>query len=364
MKNIAIILFIILSTSFISKAQLRVNNDGKVGVATVTPVESFQIGDRWTFYNGSSKLIGYNHDYDGNSKRIFNDEASAINLDSYGNINFQVASAGAIGSTITWKVPMKINNDGSIFFDLTNNALQDIYMEEGAIFRPAVKSNGHLGTSDKYWYVTRTKHLYRYTEGTQTLKSDGSEKFTIEDPLSLIKDLNTVGFIPADKVREMDKSDEKGTIGFAGADVNKVLPQLVEYNETTEEYGIDYDGIIPILVEAIKQQQSQIVALNEKIESFEKNATHIQKLSGLGTLHIYPNPIEDNANIHVNIPESAKSASLKIVNSSGKLIQTIMLEEKGQTEILFNASGLSSGLYVFSLIVDNNVLTSNKMLIE
>ena len=56
--------------------------------------------------------------------------------------------------------------------------------------------------------------------------------------------------------------------GFVAQEVEKIIPELVKDNSNGEK-AISYNGIIPVLVEAIKAQQRQIEILNSKIEALE-----------------------------------------------------------------------------------------------
>lgn len=85
-----------------------------VGIGTNSPVERFQIGDRWTFHDGGSKVIAYNFQYSSGDKRILQDESSKIALNALGEIEFAVAPSGSAGSTITWTSAMDIQNNGKI----------------------------------------------------------------------------------------------------------------------------------------------------------------------------------------------------------------------------------------------------------
>ncbi|OAI39758.1 hypothetical protein AYO38_07080 [bacterium SCGC AG-212-C10] len=56
-------------------------------------------------------------------------------------------------------------------------------------------------------------------------------------------------------------------LGFLAQDVQKVLPELVTENADDEYLRVDYDGIIPVLVRGMQEQQAQIDALRVAIES-------------------------------------------------------------------------------------------------
>ncbi len=87
---------------------------GFVGVGTTTPSEAFQIGDRWTFHNGGHKVIGYNYDYNGGEKRLFNDEASIIRFMPEGEIRLSTSGPDVAGSTIEWTNNLALKNNGRV----------------------------------------------------------------------------------------------------------------------------------------------------------------------------------------------------------------------------------------------------------
>lgn len=94
----------ILGFSNSGNEKMRLHSNGYFGIGTTNPLETFQIGDRFTFHNGGSKYIGYNSYYDGGSasnKRLVADYASIIAM-SAGEINMQTAASGGAGSAITF----------------------------------------------------------------------------------------------------------------------------------------------------------------------------------------------------------------------------------------------------------------------
>lgn len=62
---------------------------------------------------------------------------------------------------------------------------------------------------------------------------------------------------------EMSRKDH---YGFIAQDVKEILPSIVEYDEETGLHSMNYSAIIPILVEAVKEQQKQIEELKQLIE--------------------------------------------------------------------------------------------------
>jgi len=73
----------------------------------------------------------------------------------------------------------------------------------------------------------------------------------IADPLSITQQLQGVRFDW--------KTNGTPSLGFIAEDVAAVVPEVVAHDqETGEVMGMNYDAIVPILVEAIKAQQSEI----------------------------------------------------------------------------------------------------------
>jgi hypothetical protein len=85
----------------------------------------------------------------------------------------------------------------------------------------------------------------------------------------------------AEKYGYFDKNEQVGVIA---QDVEKVLPQVVvpapfdvgydkngnKYSKSGENYKtVQYDKIVPLLIEAIKEQQETIINLQNRIENLE-----------------------------------------------------------------------------------------------
>jgi len=93
---------------------------------------------------------------------------------------------------------------------------------------------------------------------------------TIDNGLSLINQIRGVKF-------DWNKGGRKGQrdIGLIAQEVEKVLPELVREKKMAliddKEYlTVDYDKMVAVLVEAVKEQQVQIEELKEDIKELKK----------------------------------------------------------------------------------------------
>lgn len=67
-----------------------------------------------------------------------------------------------------------------------------------------------------------------------------------------------------------DPSPIQNQIGFIAQELQKTMPELVQYSDTLKGLTVNYDGMIPVLVEAMKEQQAQIEALKAELEALKK----------------------------------------------------------------------------------------------
>jgi len=82
---------------------------------------------------------------------------------------------------------------------------------------------------------------------------------TIDNALSKVMQLRGVTF------NWTDPSEPKRMIGMVAQEVIEVMPELVYQNPTDGYYGINYGETAGLLIEAIKEQQSQIEELKAQI---------------------------------------------------------------------------------------------------
>tara|TARA_B100001094_G_scaffold326076_1_gene381562 strand:+ start:1225 stop:2817 length:1593 start_codon:yes stop_codon:yes gene_type:complete len=96
--------------------------------------------------------------------------------------------------------------------------------------------------------------------GTSLLTSD----IKLKKNITSIKDsLNKILSLEGKTYEWKDKTKPGKQYGLIAQDVEKIIPELVNQGET--KY-LNYTGIIPVLIEAIKDQQKQIDELKSKIK--------------------------------------------------------------------------------------------------
>lgn len=74
-----------------------------------------------------------------------------------------------------------------------------------------------------------------------------------------------------------------------------------------------------------------------------------------------PNPFAEQTRIRYNIPDEINKAEIIFFDNNGKVLKTVIVNERGNGSIQVYASNLSSGIYTYSLIADGKLIDSKKM---
>ncbi len=93
----------------------------------------------------------------------------------------------------------------------------------------------------------------------------------IENPLQKVLKLRGVNFDWNKNAFPERSFSESKAIGFIAQEVEKVLPEVVQTEKTAEGYkAVQYDKVVALLVEAIKEQQKQIDGLRLELKKQRK----------------------------------------------------------------------------------------------
>lgn len=79
----------------------------------------------------------------------------------------------------------------------------------------------------------------------------------------------------------------------------------------------------------------------------------------------YPNPFNPTTTIAYSVPEN-QEVVLNVFNTAGQLVQTLVngMVERGEHKVVFDASNLSSGVYVYTLRTANETATQKMVLVK
>lgn len=172
-------------------------------------------------------------------------------------------------------------------------------------------------------------------------------------------------------LNQTKKEVYKKEFGFIAQEVKTVFPELVE--ESADGISaVNYTGLIPILLEAIKELQAKVETLeSQSTLQVSALATRSSVATANETINAstaylsqnIPNPVNGTAQINYSLPEGTTSASISFYSMNGTIIKSIPLNVQERSgSISISSADFTSGLHIYRLIANGIVLGSKKMI--
>ncbi len=366
MKNLFYLLLLTITPIYLA-AQTDglhvVSPDGYVGVGTETPSEKLEVV-------GNTKTQGAIIENQGGS--------ASVSCEKITKAAFAFGAGTHGGFTVDKNYHLEFRSN-------TRGRVLGRYITEGDLLLRFKKITGYAGfggiTSPTTSIHTSGSITYN---GALFNASDQRLKKNIVDMnygLKEVLQLNPISYQYNGKggIKNIDRKQ----YGLKAQELQKVAPELVstfiheiEDKETkvidSEEYlMIEESAIKYMLMNAIQEQQAQIESLKSDIQKLEKSnksdigftETGLIKDQAILKQNI-PNPFSKITRIEYHLPESSKTANIKVFNLTGKELKSFELINKGDSQIELNLSDLSNGMYIYSLVVDGQIVESKQMILE
>jgi hypothetical protein len=190
-----------------------------------------------------------------------------------------------------------------------------------------------------------------------------------------------------------DHDSEKDHLGLIAQEVLDIIPEVVATHDvdadstgrlvrTKNEYlGLNYVALVPVLIQSIQEQQTEIEELRAEKADLESRLARIEEHLGLETQEEdetiiltgekpqleqnVPNPATDQAAISYYLPQDVSRAELRLFDQSGRLLQqTALNNQPGQRTVRLKLQQLPAATYTYSLFVDGQVVASRKLVVR
>ena len=212
---------------------------------------------------------------------------------------------------------------------------------------------------------------------------------------NIVPDVSMVSPIETDSLSDRERADiaqmesllslrDQGDIryGLMASDIASVFPELVERDSVGNEY-VNYLELIPIMISAFKELYSTLeengIRLDAEGHNDYMNSPYSDSTSRMAYGREYgiqgtadngaklyqntPNPFSNTTVIKYFVPNNVSQADLFIFNLNGELLQTYPLNTFGNGQIMIDGSTFNAGMYVYSLVVDNQIMDTKRMIL-
>lgn len=219
-------------------------NGGKVGIGTNTALSTLTVG------NAAGSISG---------EITINPQGTT---NEGGQMKFKKSLSGG---TTDWTIDQ--------YGDNNTNARFRIFSGDTETNGITIKETGYVGLGNSSPTV-RLQVAGDIIANSIAGSSDARFKTNIApiaNPLQKVMALRGVNFNWNTSEFPQKMFSEKRTLGFIAQEVEKVLPEIVQTENTPERYkSVQYDKVVALLVEAIKEQQKQINQLKREVKKLKR----------------------------------------------------------------------------------------------
>ena len=195
--------------------------------------------------------------------------------------------------------------------------------------------------------------------------------FDIQSPLDKIQMLQPY-YYNTYSIDDSQNVTMNAEYGFFSQEVESTLAEVNITKDIHDGKLLDYDQIIPLLVAAMKEQQMQIDALTQMINSccnsnLEKNSTtSLLKDEKSGITNLSPNPNNSIFKIDYVIKSDAKKVTFEVIDLNGKVQKTLDAGLNGHNSNSFQMElfGFKPGIYSVKMLVDGISTDTKKIFIQ
>lgn len=135
---------------------------------------------------------------------------------------------------------------------------------------------------------------------------------------------------------------------FAKMEVNTTLTpnevKLAEQHKQIEAQKL----MIEVLTEKLRTAGASGNSVNDSRNEMSQNE---------------PNPFANETRVDFNLSNKVKKADLVVYDLFGKQVATFPIEERGNSFVMLQASKLSNGVYVYSIVADGKVIDVKRMVV-
>jgi len=225
--------------------------------------------------------------------------------------------------------------------------------------------------------------------------SDQNVKTNVQNlanSLDKVKQMRGVSYEWSSTAQNDMNLDSLQHIGFIAQEVAAIEP-LLTFVDDSSLVHVNYDRVVPLLVESVKELDGKVQSKDSIIENLETRLAYLEEciaraniceegnrtmnnepnnttnnrsieLVNINSIILdqnMPNPFAENTVINYNIPTEVMEAKLLFYDLNGRIIKELIIEERGESKLTVYGTNLKTGVYTYSLIADGELIATKKM---
>lgn len=405
MKKVLLISLCILALS--ARAQFKVQSDGKIAIHTnstaLSPISINSAGSSSYYMScstGALNGIDLSSHGDGNCNLYGGSFSSSYALTAVGmkgSANYADLCAGLMGYSVTGSKTLGIvgaTNQSNT--SLGAGVYGTVYGDMGTALSSGVYAGFFNGNVKVTGGVTIGSTIQGALLGESASDSGSPSGILLSRSASLAASLSCLNVtayqkerpempknmdlidaldgdtLPEGKTPELDAMEEqfyKKTHYALDADqLEEVFPDLVYVRDDGSKV-INYMEMIPLLVQSIHELSTEIEVLKglatDRAVKTSRATNSIQTFSHSQNI-LYqntPNPFKEQSFIRFSLTDGVQDASICIFDMTGKMIKKLPISS-GMESVSIGGDELGEGLFLYSLIVNGQVIDTKRMVIS
>ena len=156
-------------------------------------------------------------------------------------------------------------------------------------------------------------------------------------------------------------------LGLNAKEIELVLPEAVRH-DPQGAVCINYQALIPVLVEGFKEQQRTIELLQNQIDELRSenrgtSGTVEQELSSNVLYQNVPNPTNSSTSIDCYLDLQVSKAVIAVYDLNGLQLKEYPVYHQGKNTITIEANEFKPGIYMYSLLVEGKLIDTKRMVV-
>lgn len=339
---------------------LAINRDNNVGIGIDQPIAKLDV-------RGDNIFLSDIANNNGLPSRFISLGNSGGACDSYG-----------------MRVQLDPNRFANFGIQKINGVIDNPFIGYGGkntIFRFRYDDNGEPNCGTEIMAVTNPTSSFQlvlygtgYASGGTWVASDRRLKSNIvevDGSMSKLMQLNPVSYTFNQDAAPNKLLPDGTHYGVLAQELQKVVPEAVK-DDGEGFLAVNYEMLIPLLIDGVQEQQDEMEALYERIRvlegQLEKSTTSkdeaISSEIEVSTLmQNTPNPFTQMTTIGYELPQTATGATVYVYDMQGKVIRSYENLPGGKGQVQIDGGDLEAGMYLYTLIANGKEIDTKRMIL-